>query len=199
MAASSISGDFGVVSQMTVILSEGTVTVGTSTLDFMGAAVQTADPASKIVKGEWVALDTDTANTFAATDGMPVVTKIAANVDLLIGQIIDQPRWVKIPTSTNAVWATALSNKWYRVATLQLPPLLVGKVTLVGASTANIVPGATGTMDVDQSATVGLDRMTVVDCANGGSADMFSFHYAASGNATVSLLVGLRGFGTVSA
>ena len=198
MAASTISGDFGQVKQMSVILKEGNITIGAG-FDFMGSGTGTVSLASGLDQGDWVALSADTGNTYAATGGLPVVTALANGADLCIGRIIDTPRWVKIPATSQTTWATMLAGGYYRVATIEVFPMLVGKATLVTANAAAIVPGTVGIIDVDASASAAAGILSVVDVASGGSNSMFSFHYAAQAEGvTVSLLIGMTGFGTVT-
>ena len=198
MAVSTISGDFGVVRQMSVILKEGNITIGTG-FDFMGSSTGTVALATGLEQGEWVALSDDTGNTYDATGGLPVVCTVANNNDLVIGRIIDTPRWVKIPATSQTTWATMLAGGYYRVATIEVFPMLVGKATLVTANAAAIVPGTVGTLDVDVSGSAGVAGLVVNDIASGGSNYMFSFHYAAQAEgATVSLMIGMTGFGTAA-
>lgn len=198
MAVSTISSDFGFTTQITCILKEGNITVGRSLT--AGGYLTTATPATPL-DGEWVALSDDTANTFDATDGMPVVTALANNKDLLIGKVIDTPTWVTEPSASQTTWANMLTGKYYRIATVEVFPISVCEAVLVTANAAAIVPGTVGTLDVDASATAARTdgKMSVVDVADAGSNDMFSFHYAAKATgATVSLLIGRKGFGTVT-
>lgn len=199
MATNSISGDYGFVTQIPCILKEGDITVNSSAYGPFGKmAVCTF--ASEISKGDVVALSTDTANTADATDNNIVVTALADGVDLAIGRIIDEPKWVRQPTANQSTWADMLAAGYYRIATVELfIPMSIFKATLVCDDKADIIPGTTGKLDIDASASLELHGLSVVDVAQNGSSDMIPLTYAAkSANATVSVLVGFKGFGTVT-
>lgn len=198
MATSAISSDFGFVTKMTCILKEGNVTFGRSLT--AGGYLNTATPATPL-DGKWVALSDDTDNTFDATEGLPVVTAPANGEDLLIGKVIDTPTWVVEPTASQSTWADMLAAGYYRVATVEVFPMSICKATLVTANNAAIVPGTVGILDVDADATAAATdgNLSVIDVESGGSNDMFSFHYQAKKEGvTTSILIGRKGFGTVT-
>ena len=199
MAANDVSGDYGFVTQMTCILKEGNITYNSSGYGPFGKmAVNTL--ASEIKQGDVVSLSADTANTADATDNNPVVTLPANSVDLAFGIVIDVPKWVRQPAASQTTWSTMLAGGYYRIATVALfVPMSVFKATLVCANAAAIVPGTTGTLDIDASASLALNGLSVVDVASNGSSDMIPLTYAAqSSSATVSVLIGFKGFGTVT-
>jgi len=199
MAVTTTAGDFGFTTQLSCILYEGTATISASGMDFTGATTGTIALSAGLVKGDWVAISTDTANTYSATGGLPVVTALANNVDLCIGRIIDQPRWVKIPSTTQSTWSTQLSGKYYRVATVEIFPMMIARATIVTNNAAAVTPGATGLLDIDASATAAAEGLSLVDVASGGSAHMFSFHYVGQETGgTYTILVGTTFFGTVT-
>jgi hypothetical protein len=199
MATNSISGDYGFVTQIPCILKEGDITVNSSAYGPFGKmAVCTF--ASEISKGDVVALSTDPANTADATENNIVVTQLAKDADLAIGRIIDEPKWVRQPAASQNDWAGMLAAGYYRIATVELfIPMSIFKATLVCANASAITPGTTGKLDIDASASQALHGLSVVDVAQDGSSDMIPLTYAAkSANATVSVLVGFKGFGTVT-
>jgi len=199
MATNSISGDYGFVTQIPCILKEGNITVNSSAYGPFGK-MTVCTFASEISKGDVVALSTDSANTADATENNIVVTALANNVDLAIGRIIDEPKWVRQPTANQSTWADMLAAGYYRIATVELfIPMSIFKATLVCANASAITPGTTGNLDIDASASQALHGLSVVDVAQDGSSDMIPLTYAAkSANATVSVLVGFKGFGTVT-
>lgn len=199
MTISTISSDFGFVTKMTCILKEGTITCGRSLT--AGGYLNTATPATPL-DGQWVALSADAANTFDATGGLPVVAALADDVHLMIGKVISTPVWVKEPTALQTTWADMLAAGYYRVATVEVFPMSIAKATLVTANANDVIPGEVGILDVDASATAAATdgNLSVIDVASGGSDDMFSFHYQAqTTGVTTSILVGRKGFGTVTA
>ena len=200
MAANTISGNYGFVTQIPAILKEGNITVNTSAYGPFGK-MQVCTFATEISKGDVVALSADAGNTADATENNIVVCPLAANADLAIGRIIDEPKWVRQPSANQAVWATMLAGGYYRVATVELfIPMSIFKATLVTADASAITPGTTGNLDIDASASLALHGLSVVDVAQNGSADMIPLTYAAkAAGATVTVLVGFKGFGTVTA
>jgi hypothetical protein len=199
MAVSTIAGVQGGGIKLACILKEGNITVTSSTYGPDGYSDKGVTLASGLAKDDYVTLSTDSANTYAATSGLPVVIPIT-NGTLIVGKVISEPQWVKVPTSSQSTWSTMLSSSYYRVATVEFFGLSgVDKAVLVGADAANIVPGVAATIEIDASASValtgGVVTLSCADVASGG-AGIFSFHYVAKGTATVSILVGFVG-GTV--
>src|SRR5574343_1254556 len=199
MAVSTIAGvdDGGV--RLTCILYEGVATVTSVVHGQDGYNDKGITFATPLIKDQWVVMDVQSDNTYAATQGLPVV-KAITNGSLVVGKIITEPKLVVAPSTTpTATWAAHLAGKYYRIATVWFPSVLgTTKAVLVGASTANVVPGVEGNLEIDASATTALavagspDTLSVFDVANSGLA-LFSFHYVASGSATVSILVGFTG------
>ncbi len=185
--------------ELPCILQEGNITVAANTFGPDGYKDTGVTLASGLVKDEWVVLSTDTANTYIATYGLPVVTKIATG-SLILGKIISEPKWAAaLPTSSQNTWSTMLAGKYFRVATVWFPGVTgAEKVLLNGADTAAIVPGVAGTILVDDSATDtlsaagGVVMLAAADAANGG-AGIISFHYVAKGAHTQYVLVGFTG------
>jgi len=199
MAANTISGDYGFVTQIPVILKEGKITVNTSAYGPWGkTTVCTLE--SEIKQFDVVSLSADTANTADATGNNVVVTLPANGSGLAIGRIIDEPKWVRQPSTSQETWATMLAGSYYRIATVQLyVPMSIFKATLVCADAAAITPGTTGKLNIGASASLAANGLSVVDVASGGSADMIPLTYAAkSDSETVSVLIGFKGFGTVT-
>lgn len=198
MAASSISGDYGFVRQITCILKEGNITVNSSAYGPFGKQT-VCTFATEISQGDFVALSDDTGNTYDATGGNIVVAPLANSKDLLIGRIIDEPKWVKQPAASQTTWADMLTGGYYRIATVEVFPMTIFKATIVCANAAAIVPGTVGNLDVDASASLALHGLSVVDVAANGSTDMIPLHAVAqAASGTYSLLVAMKGFGTVT-
>ncbi len=199
MAVSEYSGDYGFVRQVPVILKEGNITVNSSAYGMFGK-MQTCTFASEINQGDVVALSTDTANTCDVTESNFVVAPVANGVDLAIGKIVDIPKWVRQPSASQTDWGTMLSGGYYRIATVELfIPMAIFKATIVCANAAAIVPGTTGKLDIDASASQAAHGLSVVDVASGGSSAMIPLTYVAqAASGTFSLLIGFTGFGTVT-
>ena len=199
MAVSTIAGvDQGGV-KLTCILYEGVATVTTTVMGPDGYTDKGITYAAPLYKDSWVVLSTDAGNTYAATQGLPVVAPIS-NGSLIIGKIITEPTPVVIPSTTpTATWAAHLTGKYYRIATVWFPGVIsTTKIQIQGLSAANIVPGVQATLEFDASGTIAAvaagspDPLYGSDVANGG-VGAFSFHYVASGAELVSALVGFTG------
>lgn len=199
MAVSEETGDYGFVTQVPVILKEGNITVNSSGYGPFGKQT-VCTFASEICKGDVVALSPDTANTYEACGGNFVVTAIANGVDLAIGTIIDEPKWIRQPATSQSTWSSMLSGKYYRIATVQLfIPMTLKQATLVCANAAAIVPGTAELIDIDASASIAAHGLSVVDVASGGSANMIPLTYVAqAASGSFSVLIGFKGFGTVT-
>jgi hypothetical protein len=199
MAVSGISGDMGLVRQVTVILKEGNTTYSASGYGPFGkVAINTF--ASEICKGDPVAISTDTANTYAATGGLFVVAPIANSVDLCIGRILDEPKWYRQPASSQSTWSTQLSGGYFRTATLELyVPMTIMRATITCTNATAITPGTTGNLDIDASASQAAHCLAVDDCASGGATGMIPLTYVAqSSTAVVDVLIGFTGLGSVT-
>jgi len=204
MAVSQLSSYTGGGIKLTCILNEGnpTVTAGTHGIDGMAAPGITN--ASGMVKNQWVTLEVDAACTYAATGGLPVV-RAMTNGTFIVGQIVSEPKWVKMPPTSAAANSVAnrLAGRYYRVATVEFPCVVgVAKAVLKTANAANLVPGVSTTLQIDASDTTALATalaaqgpvtLSCVDHANAG-AGMFSFHYVAKEvGGTYNILVGFNG------
>lgn len=203
MAVSDISGDFGGGIKITCILDEGNPTVSDSIVDSSGAKVTGLTFASALKKNEWVALSTETSNTYAACDGMPVVEAVSNGDDFVVGRIVSEPQIVVMPATSGVADSLTkrLAAKYYRIATVEIFACsTIIEATLVTADAVAVTPGGVSLLDVDVSGSAGEEGLTVNDvAAAAGSANWFSFHYQAkAAGATVTVLLGIKGFGTAA-
>ncbi|MDD5537269.1 MAG: hypothetical protein PHS36_08860, partial [Candidatus Cloacimonetes bacterium] len=83
MAANTISGNYGFVTQIPAILKEGNITVNTSAYGPFGKT-QVCTFATEISKGDVVALSADAGNTADATENNIVVCPLVGDADLAI-------------------------------------------------------------------------------------------------------------------
>lgn len=196
MAVSTISNDFGEGGRYTCILEEGAPTVGTGYTS-TNLRLPVVTWAAELFKGEIVAIDTGTGNTHEATHGLPVVRAVVAGDTKIIGIIETEPKLQKrIPdTAAGSTLAKRLAGDYYRIATVRFFGVTnIGPATLKTANAAAIVPGVTGTLIVDASASKGGPNGIILNDVTTGGANIFSFHAAAKETgATVSLLCGFTG------
>lgn len=157
--------------------------------------------ASGLRKDQWVELDAQADNVFTATGGMPVVKTLAtANAGAYIGKIITEPTWKTAPPATStANWAGDLARGAFRVATVWFPSFTaIDKITIDGASTANIVPGTATTINVDVSlsnaaAVAGVVETLIAKDAAGNGVGIVPLTYVANGAVDMSCLVAFNG------
>ena len=199
MAVNTFSGDYGFVTQIPCILKEGDITYNASGYGVFGKmAVNTLS--SEICNGDIVALSPDPANTADATENNVVVTALEKEVNLAFGRVITDPKWVKQPAASQSTWSTMLSSKYYRIATVELfIPMSIYHATLVCDNKSAITPGTTDNIVIDASASAALHALSIVDVATGGGTGVIPLTYAAkaASTTTISVLVGMVGFGTV--
>ena len=118
---------------------------------------------------------------------------------ILIGKVISEPKWVNTPTANTVSWAADLAGGWFRIATVWFPQLIgVAKVMVDNSSTAAIVPGVVGTVNISaggsnaRAAAGAAETLEIVDVANGGTG-IVPLTYVAADGVDVSLLVGFNG------
>lgn len=197
MTVSDIAGDFPAGVKMTTILKEGAITLSSTTVDKSGGKLTTLSFATPLEQGDIVIISTDTANTYAATDGLPVATQPTGTGALLMGRIVSTPTLVKAPSASQDTWATMLAGEYYRIATVEWFGLQdIIKATLVDSGENAVVPGVVGTLKADVSATVALgdDGLSLADAASGGTG-LIPLHYSNTAG-TFSILVGVTGVPT---
>lgn len=73
---------------------------------------------SEIKINDMVELDDNPANTYDACGGLPVVRFTSLRNVHAIGQIVSQPRIIRLPMHSTDNWKDCLENEWYRTAVL---------------------------------------------------------------------------------
>lgn len=201
MAISTIAGGpVGGVSYP-CILYEGAITAVATVHGADGFYDTGVTLASGLRKDQWVELDVQADNVYAATGGLPVVKTLATAAGAAyIGKIITEPTWKTAPpTTSTASWAADLGRGAFRVATVWFPSFTaIDKITIDGASTANIVPGTATTINIDISLTSAApaggvpETLVGVDAAANG-VGIVPLTYVANGAPEMSLLVAFNG------
>ncbi len=189
---SNISGDFDGYERITCILQEGAITYQASAYGIGGGKAPMVTLGAAIVKDSLVMLDVGVQNTYAACKGLPVVKKVAG-AGPIIGRVVSNPKWVKVPSaskaytdSDNADWGAILAGEWYEVATVEF----------FGASgfiTGKVMADGTNAIPVGNSANIKYD---VSDAswkyAAAGGAGVINMHHnvaGAAGDLTTTLLM----------
>ena len=182
------------------ILDEGAPTYAATSIGQNGMLLKTATFASQLEEGMVVALSDDTANTYAATEGMPVVEKAANGESLVIGQIVSTPELKRFPSSTDTdddTLAERLAGKYYRTALVELHvPGRVVKAEIMQDGSNALVPGVATTLNFNiTSAYTSGNRGYYFDSAEANGVGCIPMHYVAAGSNgdTASALVLLTG------
>lgn len=114
------AGEYNSGQRYTCILDEGTYTPA-DTFDFTGRLVHGGTFASLIAVGDAVAISTDTAATYAASRGLPVVTRPATGTTLLIGKVVGIEIFGNYPSSSTQSDSLSerLAGGYYRKAIVE--------------------------------------------------------------------------------
>ena len=143
---STIAGNYtGTGPIVLCILDEGAPTYRSKQTMPDGSVINVASWAYPLEMGQVVALSNDTANTYAATEGMPVVEYAQNGETLVFGQIVSLPELKTFPSSTDAdddTLAERLAGKYYRVALVEVHvPGKIVKASIMQDGSTALVPG----------------------------------------------------------
>lgn len=145
------SGNFNIDVRPTCILKEGNITVSTTGFDAVGQKGQVATLASAVSKDDLVQLSTDSGNTHAATKALIVVETIVSSGGV-VGRVVTEPRWINMPTTSQTTWATMLSSRFYRVATVEMFAFSgIIDASVQGDTSNAVAPGDTAKLKYDVS------------------------------------------------
>lgn len=191
-----IAGKYGGGIDITCILDEGAPTVSSVAYDQLGQKQTILTWASELYEGDWIAISNDTANTFAATEGLPVVEKGVNGESLIVGKIVGTPRLIKMPATTGVAdtLAKRLAAKYYRVARIKMFFTGIEKAVVMHDGSNATVPGVAGTIKFNITSGY-TDHKLVFDSVASGGAGAIPFHYVAAGSDgdLSDCLVGLNG------
>lgn len=185
--------------QITCILKEGNVTL-TSSGSIFSTAGDTADAytfASVLKENDIVGLSNDTANTYAATGGIPVVERAVNTETLVFGRIVTSPDWFEAaPSSSQSTWSTMLSSKYYRVADVEVwGGITKIKDAVVQSDGSNgVAIGVGTTLNVNITDCYANQDLHFITAAANGTG-VIPLHYMAAGSAgdEATILVGITG------
>jgi hypothetical protein len=182
----------------TCILDEGTITVTSRVYGIGGGSAKGFTFGSEIQKGQLVTVSTDTANTWANTNGMILVEAVTDGDNLCVGVVISEPEWVIQPPSTTAAdtLAERLAGQYYRVATVWFPTVIaMTKATLKTADSVAVTPGLLSCLNVSVTQ-CGAGTGIVVNDITGsaGCGYICSMHYQAkAASTTVPIMIAFIG------
>lgn len=171
--------------EITCILNEGAPTVSTA-YDGVGQKQKVITWASELHAGDWVAISNDTANTFVATGGLPVVEKAVNGETLGFAQIVDIPTdgAAKMPANTAAgdTWAKQLAGGYYRKARVKIYGGATGvvKATIMCNGTNACVPGVGSTLKFNITSGYTYHNLQLDSVASGGTG-FIPLHYVPAG------------------
>lgn len=188
---------------ITCILDEGapTYTASGTYLDQLGTTSKVITFATPIARGNMVAISNDTACTWAATDGLPVMEKPVNTESFVIGRVVSEPQLVNFPASSAAAdtLAERLSGGYFRTALVEIyggvTAILKAEVYLDGTNgwevgqTTALHHNLTG--DYADDNTVEIQLVSAADTGTG----IIAFHYGADGETgdQLNCLVGING------
>lgn len=198
-----ITGNYGTKGPIIpCILDEGAPTVvaiGT-VLNMQNVTTKTLTWASPLARGNMVAISNDTACTWAATGGIPVMEQAVNGETYVIGKIVSTPDEFEEPANDAAAdtLAERLAGGYYRTALVEI----YGGITCI--QKAEVYLDGTNGFTVGQCATLkhnltgdyaddNTAEIQLVTAASGG-VGIFAFHYGADATAAdvLNCLVGIN-------
>lgn len=178
---SAFAGNYPGGLKQTCILNEGAPTVQTAThYDQLGQSMTVLTWAAELVEGDVVAIDQDTGNTFAATEGIPVVDTPVNTETFVIGRIVSTPKLGNMPANTAAgdSWAKQLAGGYYRRAIVEIwggiTKIIKAQVTTI--ETHTVVPGVITKLNYDISESTADHNLCFI-CAAANGLGAIPFHY----------------------
>ncbi|MDY6957716.1 MAG: hypothetical protein SVK08_01030 [Halobacteriota archaeon] len=194
-----IAGEYVSGPRITCILDEGAPTVlNTESFDQLGENMKTLSWASQLKENDIVAISNDTANTFAATGGLPVVEIPVNGETLVIGKIRSTPQPGNFPANDAAAdtLAERLAGGYYRTAVVEIwgGITAITKAVIMHNGTNALVPGVGTTLKYNITSGSANQKLYFDSEASGG-VGVIPFHYVAAGSDgdTSDALVGITG------
>jgi hypothetical protein len=184
--------------KITCILNDGDPTVSTRVYGPDGLYTTGLTWSAELYPGDYVAIANDTAVTFDACDGLPVVEKAVDKDTLVIGKIISEPVLQVMPPSSTAgnSLTKRLAGRYYRTALVEI----MGGITKIDEAIVQCdgsnatVPGVTTTLNLNIADTYANHKLCFIQAASNG-AGYIPFHYvpATTAGDTHTILVGITG------
>jgi len=196
-STSDIAGDYPGGQRITCILDEGAPTIVTS-FDQAGRSQKTLTWAAEIEEKDYVGISNDTAGTYAACGGIPLLELPANGETLVIGRVVSTPRLVRFPAvSADAdTLAERLAGKYYRVALVEIYGGIdkLKDATIMCDGSNACVQGVGATLKFNMTSALAAKDLCFDSAASGG-VGVIPFHYVAAGSDgdTATCLVGITG------
>lgn len=192
-----IAGYYGGGIDITCILDEGAPTVNANAYDQLGQKQTILTWASELYEGDYVAISNDTAGTYAACGGIPLVEKAVNGESLVVGVIVGTPRIEAMPASSGVAdtLAKRLAAKYYRVARVKMLPFIaVMKAVVMHDGSNATVQGVPGTIKLNITSAYANHKLYFDGAASGGVGAV-PLHYVAAGTDgdLSDILVGITG------
>jgi hypothetical protein len=200
---SNIAGQYGPRGPvLTCILDEGAITVTSGAYDSMGESQTVYTLESQLYEHDWVAISNDTAATFTACLGLPLVEKGVDGETLMVGRIVSVPEWESKPASSAAAdtLAKRLAGQYYRTARVEFVAFLsVQKATVMCDGSHACVQGVGSTLKFNITGGY-ADHVLSFDSVASGGVGVVPLHYVAPGTDgdEYNILVGITGMLTAA-
>lgn len=182
-----VAGNYQGGIRLTCILDEGAPTKYTA-MKSDGTYENVWVWASPLEEGDVVAISNDTANTWAATGGIPLVEKPVNGETFVIGMIVSSPEPVVSPTATDAdtdTLAERLTGKYYRTAEVEIWGGItkIMKAVVMHDGTRTLTPGGGTTAKFNiTSGYSGTGQGLQLDLEASGGVGIIPFHHVAAGS-----------------
>lgn len=172
------------VPEITAILDEGAITVGTG-FGVGGRKETMCTLAAELHEGDYVALSNDAASLFVETGGKPIVEKSVNGESLCIFEIVTIEPAENTPADTTAANSLAkrLAGKFYRKARVRVYGGItaVVKADVMCDGTNATVPGVGATLVFNITSSYATHKLCFDSAAEGGTG-VIPFHNVPAGS-----------------
>ncbi|MFA6727557.1 MAG: hypothetical protein WCS17_04985 [Prevotella sp.] len=182
------AGDYSSGQRYTCILDEGAYTPA-DTYDFTGRLVPGGSFATPIAIGDAVAISTDTAGTYAACRGLPLVTRPGNGTTLLIGKVVEVAVFGNYPSTAAQAdtLAERLAGGYYRKAIVEFNFSTKLEAITVKCDGSNAVTQGDGSTlkygITDSVAALAYHHGKIIyDVVASGGSGLIPLHYVPSGS-----------------
>ena len=175
---------------LTCILDEGAPTVVASGLAYDGEGLtgKSLTWTTPIAEGNLVAISNDTACTWVATEGLPVVEYPTSAEILVIGRVVSTPKLVNFPADTAAgdSLIKQLAGGYFRTAVIEIYGGITAilKAEILDTDTSAVLVGTTALLKHNMTSDYADDDTTEIKLVTTtGGTGLIAFHYCATDDA----------------